>query len=180
LSHLSIPNKGQINVEYIISITIFITIALYFAVQVMQRTPAYIRASRNEYLQSEVYQISELIINNAGEPSNWETLWQASPQSVLRFGLSSGQKVNLLSTGKIQMLGTACSSAPNYYDNVRSRLGIDPQDYQISLFIKDAVNGATLLDCMPTSIISRQSVVTFRRMVALSNGNYGELTIQAW
>jgi len=172
--------KGQINIEYIVSMTLFITIAIYFALQVMQRTPAYIRASRTEYLQSEAYQISELIINNAGEPSNWETVWQSSPQSVFRLGLSSGQKVNLLSTAKIQMIGTACSSAPNYYGNVQSRLGIDPQDYQISIFIKDAVSGATLLDCMPTSITSRQSVVTFKRTVALDSGNYGELTIQAW
>jgi hypothetical protein len=172
--------RGQINVEYIVTMTLFITMALYFATQVMQRTPIYLRASRTEYLQSEAYQISELLINNMGEPANWETIWQSAPSSVMRLGLSSGNKTNLLSVSKVQMLGTACGAAPDYYNNVRQRLGVESNDYQISLFVKDIASGVTLLDCMPTQIVSRQGVVTFKRLVALSSGDYGELTIQAW
>ncbi len=166
--------KGQINVEYIVSITLFITLASYIAFQLMQQTPAYLRAVHEEYIKSETYQLSELLINNVGEPADWHTI---APGDVKRFGLSEGIKTNFLSVDKTVALDSICNSD---YTDVADRLGIDPEDYQISIIVKDSSTDIVLLDCSPPTITTGPSVGSIRRLVALSSGNYGELTIQTW
>jgi len=64
--------KGQISfVEYIVSITIFITFAVFFFYNLLSFMPTYLNEIRNERVRSEAYQISELLINDLGEPVNW-------------------------------------------------------------------------------------------------------------
>lgn len=169
--------KGQINVEYIISITLFIGLVSYVGYQLMQQSPVYLNAVRLEYIQSEGYQISELLINDVGYPSNWEDIWSSSPSGVKRFGLSEGTKQNLISVDKTTLLNTICRSN---YQGVMNRLGVDTSNYQVSLVVKNDVSGGILLDCRPSQIVSRRDVANFRRVVALSDGNYGEVTIQVW
>jgi len=149
---------GQINLEYIVSLVIFITLAMYISFQLMQRTPIYLAAVRLEYIRSESYQLSELLVNDEN------------------IGLSTGEKVNLVSSAKIAQLESQC----NDYSSAAGRLGVDTTDYQFSLYVKDSVTGQLLLDCAPQQVVSRKDVVTTRRIVALSSGSYGELTVQAW
>lgn len=167
---LQIFRKAQINLEYIVSLTLFVTLAVYIAFQLVQRTPAYLKALHSEYIRSEAYQLSELLINTPGEPSDWEI---KSVERIKRFGLSGG-KMNLLSMDKINRLDSICTN----YEDVASRLGIT--EYQISIFIKDNTNEIILLDCLPSQVISRQDIVSIRRIVAFDSGNYGEFTIQVW
>lgn len=169
--------KGQINVEYIVSLTVYITLATYIAFQLSQQTPVYLRAVREEYVKSETYQLSELLINDVGYPEDWNTLWPSSPSDIKRVGLSGGVKTNLVSVDKIDALDDICSSD---YDNLVEMLGIDVDDYQISVFVKDTTNDVILLDCSPTVITTGQSVESIRRIVALDSGDYGELIIQTW
>jgi uncharacterized protein YeeX (DUF496 family) len=169
--------KGQINVEYIVSLTVYITLATYIAFQLSQQTPIYLRAVREEYVKSETYQLSELLVNDMGEPEDWHTLWPSTPNDIKRLGLSEGVKTNLLSVDKIETLDEICSSD---YDNVVDMLGIDAEDYQISIFVKDAANDVILLDCSPTVITTGQSIESIRRVIALGSGDYGELIIQTW
>lgn len=166
--------KAQINLEYIVSLTLFITLSVYIAFQLAQRTPSYINALHMEYIQSEAYQLSELLINDGGEPSNWEKIWDSMPSGVKRLGLSTGERANLLSTNKINKLDDICTN----YEDVVNRLGIT--DYQISMFIKDSKSGVILLDCSPQQIIPKQDIASIRRIVAFDSGSYGEFTIQVW
>jgi hypothetical protein len=169
--------KGQINIEYIVSLTVYITLATYIAFQLSQQTPIYLRAVREEYVKSETYQLSELLTNNVGEPENWYTLWPSAPNNIKRLGLSEGIKTNVLSVEKIDALDEICSSD---YNDVVDMLGIDTEDYQISIFVKDITNDIILLDCSPTVITAGGSIESIRRTVALGSGDYGELIIQTW
>lgn len=169
--------KGQMNIEYVITMTLFITLVVYISFRLLNYTPSYTQAIRSEYLRSEAYQLSELLVNDVGEPSSWNTTWHTTPSAVKRLGLSEGTKTNLLSVDKITTMEEMCTSAYGY---VTGRLGIDTNDYQISLFFRDSSSGSILLDCSPVYTVSRQDVATIKRTVALSSGGYGELAVQVW
>jgi hypothetical protein len=65
--------KSQLSMEYYISLTIFILFIGYIFFQLILRSPQFIMEVENERLRSESYQISELLVNNPGEPINWVT-----------------------------------------------------------------------------------------------------------
>jgi hypothetical protein len=63
--------KGQFSVEYIVSMTIFIGFVTYIIFSIWRFIPNYLSELRNERIRSEAYQISELLINDPGEPMDW-------------------------------------------------------------------------------------------------------------
>jgi hypothetical protein len=164
--------KAQLSVEYYISLTIFIGFIVYISFQVMRISPQFITEVKNERLKSEAYQISELLINDAGEPINWD-----SQSSVKRIGLSNNlNKTNLLSQEKIDAFNTSCSSG---YDNIRKLMGIGTE-YYFSLKLIDSNSGQTLIDCNPPLTVIKPAKVAITRITALSPTTFGELTLQLW
>ena len=138
----------------------------------MRISPQFITEVKNERLRSEAYQISELLINDAGQPINWN-----SPPPVKRVGLSdNSNKTNLLSQGKIAAFNTSCSSD---YDNIRKLIGIGTE-YYFSLNLTDSNSGQTLIDCNPPLAVIKTAKVTITRITALNQTTFGELTLQLW
>ena len=162
--------KAQLSLEYYISLIIFIGFVVYISFQIMRISPQFITEVKNERLKSEAYQISELLINDAGQPINWN-----SQPPVKRFGLSdNSNKTNLLSQGKIAAFNTSCSD----YDNIRKLIGIGTE-YYFSLNLIDS-NGQTLINCNPPLTVIKPAKIAITRIVALNQTTFGELTLQLW
>lgn len=162
--------KGQISfVEYIVSITIFITFSIFFFYSLLSFMPAYLNEIRNERVRSEAYQISELLINDPGYPIDWDLA------SIKRLGFSDEKfnKTNYLSESKINMIGSNCVPG---YDKVKDLIGTD---LDFTLILIDRNNEQTIMYCSPTQIITRGINVTVRRIVAFDS-SYGELILQMW
>jgi len=137
-------------------------------------TPLYLSEIKNERTKSEAYQISEILVNDVGEPSNWDEL---QDQQVERIGLSSENfdKTNLLSVSKINRLSSECEQD---YSKI---LGWLDTDYQISITILNKNGtGFESFHCGPPEAILRAVNVSVRRYVAFDTGGYGELILQVW
>lgn len=164
--------KAQLSIEYFVSLVLFVMFVAYLIFQLMTFTPQYLNEIKTESLRSEAYQISELLINDPGEPANWQT---AADSSIRRIGLldDSRNKTNLLSQNKVDALRSKCSN----YDNVKK--WIDTEN-QFSLLIVDKTGIVQTVDCGPTVVTMRITNVTIRRTVAFNSGGYGELILNLW
>jgi hypothetical protein len=167
--------KGQINYEYIAALLIFITFIFYFFFQLLSYRQPYMTAMRNEFLRSEGYQISEMLINDAGQPANWETL--GSLAQIYRLGLSNEtlNRTGFISQEKITKFENYCQT--NGYSTIKQLLG-SKNDF--SVYLKDLSTGSVVISCYPTQIQQRYTNITMRRIVAFDSGDYGELTVQMW
>jgi hypothetical protein len=165
--------KGQFTWDYVVSIITFITLVSYISLQIIGNIPNMLNAIRNEFLRSEAYQLSELLINDPGQPPNWNST------NVERIGLSNESLniTNYISASKISHLRTICN---NNYGNLVKLLGIDVSKYNISITIFDKTNDQLLVNCMPQIVILRAINVTIKRYAAIDNGNYAEIILQAW
>jgi len=167
-------NKGQFSYDYFVSMIIFILFVAYIAFQIMAMKPAYLGEVRNEILRSESYQLSDLLVNDPGEPLNWDVA------SVKRIGLSNEvNKTNYLSVVKIARLASLCPQV-GYDSSFPQLFGIDKK-YQFSVIVKNITSGLPLADCHPSSIIAAKAINTsIKRVVTLDSGQYGEVTVQMW
>jgi hypothetical protein len=167
--------KGQISfVEYLAGLTIFIISVLYIAFQLVGFAPEYLNAVNNEKIRIDTYQISELLVNDPGNPINWNS---SSP--IYRMGLSneSANVTNFLSLKKIIAFNNYCNVAGGY-DNIKRNIS-STQDFSIFLFNRTGNSGAILIKCGPSVISSSSLNTTIRRIVAIDSNDIGELIVQS-
>lgn len=161
--------KGQLSLEYCISLILFILFVAYIVFQVLGISPQYLSELKNERIKSEAYQISELLINDLGEPLNW---YASTPK---RIGLSSNEnKTNLLSLEKITALQTVCQSD---YESVRKLIDTD-NDFSITL--TNLASGQKLIDCTSSTSRTIKTKASITRIIALTDNSFAELTVQMW
>ncbi|MEM5794508.1 MAG: hypothetical protein QXU07_04675 [Candidatus Aenigmatarchaeota archaeon] len=166
--------KGELSfVEYIASMGIFISFVAYIFFLLLRYYPLYLQEMESERKRLEAYQISELLINDFGEPANWETLVL---DSVKRIGLSDDlkNKTNLLNLAKINSLQSFCNQ--DYY-KVKEKIG---SDFDFSLILFDLSNNQLLINCFPPKVVITATNITVRRIAAFSSGGYAELIVQVW
>ncbi len=171
--------KGELSfVEYIASIGLFISFVAYIFFLLLRYYPIYIQEMENERKRLEAYQISELLINDPGDPINWNDL-----DSVKRLGFSDekNNKTNLISFAKISKMRDTQTNdlcAPNHgYEWVKSKID---SEFDFTLILLDLTNQQILINCFPSKVIVTPSNITVRRIVAFDTGGYGELLIQMW
>jgi len=152
---------------------LFVMFAMYVVFQTISVTSVYRAEVRNRLIKTEAYQISELLVNDLGEPANWDT-----SSEVKRIGLSdeSMNRTNILSTNKIQAFNQSCSTD---YQLVASKLGI-VEEYQFEVFIVDLTSGALLASCSPPTRTSRGSIAEVTRIAALDTESYAKITVRVW
>jgi hypothetical protein len=164
--------KAQISfVEFLTTLIIFISFVTYLSFQISTLIPNYLSEVRRERINSEAFQLSELLINDPGEPTNWPSV---NFNDVKRLGLSDEKtnKTNFLSLYKIKAFDSNCSSN---YAKVKEKLGAD---YDFSVFLIDD-KSQLRINCKPTTIIFRGINITMRRVVVF-DGGFGELILQVW
>ena len=167
--------KAQISLEYFVSLLIFVSLLTFVIFELRVITPDYLREVKTQTLRLETFQISELLINDAGEPDDWD---ERPPPETLRVGLSNLNSQDEISIAKIVELDSRCKSAGGY-QNLYDWLGMQNQFY---LAIQDE-NGYLLntrADCPPVPIIGRPTVMLITRVVTLDTGNFANLTLTVW
>ena len=100
--------------------------------------------------------------------------------SIARLGLSNADKdvTNYLSFPKINAFNLSCTS--NYGD-VATLLGLDVNKYNFSITLIDITNpDPPLINCYPSTSLTRSINTTLSRYVTLDNGDVGEMIIQIW
>lgn len=169
-------------IEYMISSVAFISLVIYIYLLYSGNIPNFISEVRKEHSRSTAYQLSELLVNDPGEPSNWNSL---SDDQIKRIGLSDQTKNlrNLLSLQKIVSLNAKCPSYQGYL-NVQKWLGLN-ETFSIHFYnITDTGNRQSLLSCNPPQALLKKTEInaTVKRITAFvdTNGekNFGELIVE--
>jgi hypothetical protein len=169
--------RGQLAIDYLIALIIFVSFATYMAFQVMALMPTYLNQLRVETLRSEAWQVSDLLINDVGEPANWHV----GGVDIKRVGLSAEafNKTNLLSLAKAEKFNETCQTLEGYV-NLSRWMGM--AGYQFSLTMAEPGRPSPLIDCRPPQPILKPRVtsMTIRRVVALDSGSHAMLTLEVW
>jgi len=160
--------KGQLTSEYLISFVIFIGLIAYTYFSYSSNIPRFIEEVRKENIRSEAFQLSELLVNNPGEPINWQSF-----PIIQRIGISDENfnKSNLISEDKINELNTRfdCNN-PNDYTLFMSMLGAN-RNFSLIISEIDLTNGnrIPMYTCLsPTTFISPINI-TIQRIVAYND-----------
>ncbi len=176
-------SKGQFAVDYYIAIIVFILFAAYILFELAKVLPSFVDEMETQRIRAESYQISELLINDEGSISNWETLSQDDVKRIVfRLGLSDEdrKKTNAVSLEKLQAFESLCASNGGY-DFIRSTMKMDYLNYHFSVMVVDRTNGNILVNCFPSENIPSKSIRTdTRRIVSFGQNAYGELILQVW
>jgi hypothetical protein len=157
--------KAQIGFEQVFSLLLFVFSVAYLIYQLISYYPSYIGEMRRESIFSEAYQISEILVNDYGDPPNWHSL---PLDQIKRIGLlnESIGKSSVLSLIKISKANEICNS--NY------------QKFKQLLDLKNDISFVVYLNNNVVASCTRplgERVVKVNRIVAFDNGSYGELVI---
>lgn len=181
--------KGQLSLDFYISILVFILFSMYIVLQLVNIIPTYSREVNVQALRSEAYQVSELLINDPGKPIDWYSGY--ADNQINRIGLSNhtiyviqrapgdyvlSNLTNVVSFAKITTLNSKCH-IPGGYTRLKSWLGIT--DFQFILTLNDS-SGNNLLTCLPPTIDARSTKISVDRIVSFSDNRYGVLSLQVW
>lgn len=160
--------------EYYVSLLVFVILAIYILFQIQVLTPQHLREIKTHTIKLDAFQVSELLINDGGEPNNWNI---QPPADIKRIGLSSMTSANLLSAAKVTALDTQCKSSG--FVSLYNWLGMQNQ---FNLTISDTAG--TLVDtqkyCPPLSKPNAPNTVVVTRVVTLDSGRQGNLTLTMW
>ncbi|MEM5852763.1 MAG: hypothetical protein QW228_00065 [Candidatus Aenigmatarchaeota archaeon] len=165
--------KAQISfVEFLTAMTIFLGAVTFVAFQVSSFIPNYLNELKAQRLKSEIFQISELLINDPGYPIDW---YKTSFDNVKKLGLSDETKneTNLISGIKMKSFFSNCSK-------VGDKIILD---HNLEVTFKN-ITGSLNGSC---SILKTQARgarnFTISRIVAYTDGimtRHGELVLSAW
>ena len=139
--------KGQISIDYIIAIVIFIFFVIYFLFEITNIVPKFIGQIEEQEIRSKAYQISEILINDPGYPENWN-FFKLDSEYIQRIGLSNIQATktnyflnerNYLSLNKINRLMELCDTTLGGigYEKVTEKIGTN---LDFSIIITDKLN----------------------------------------
>ncbi len=166
--------KAQFSLEYYISLLTFVIFVTYLLFQIQVLTPAHLRETKIQILRLEAFQVSELLLNDGGEPSNWHLQPDAN---IKRIGLSSLSSQNLLSVAKIVALDAKCKNSG--FVSLYNWLGMQNQFY-LTIRDSDGTLVNTEKNCPPSSEIGTQAAVVMTRVVTFDSGKTGNLTLTVW
>lgn len=162
--------KAQLTFQYLISFIAFIGLIIYIYISYSANIPAYIQTVKKEATRSKAYQLSELLINDPGEPVDW---YQLSADNIKRIGLSdeSLNRQNLISSKKIDKLNNnfICSTEASY-NLLRKKLGLEDKDFSIIIsMIENDGSRNPLYDCIPS--ITAERTIKITRIVTINDTN---------
>ncbi|MFA4819996.1 MAG: hypothetical protein WC613_03505 [Candidatus Aenigmatarchaeota archaeon] len=112
--------KGVVEIEFVISVFVFITTVSFVTGIVISNLPVFHSASTSETLKSKSWQYSEMLLFDEGAPLDW----QLPDKDIKRIGLSTGSRY-FLDESKIIKLYDLCSVG---YAAVKDKLGVDTRN----------------------------------------------------
>jgi hypothetical protein len=128
--------KGIADVEFILSTMIFLGVITFVTFNIVSNVPGLREVTMVETLHVRSYEVSQILLFDAGEPNNWYT----DPANVKRMGLSTGEKY-VLDKRKITAMQGLCNID---YRTIRNALG--DKIFDMRLNITDS-SGNQILNC---------------------------------
>ena len=151
--------KGVVDIEFMVSILIFLTVLTFVTFSVIGLFPRLHEEAFAHDIRSKAFQVSELLMFDRGEPTDWDTA--ATIGDVKRLGFSTGGNYTL-DRNKINKLNTFCSD-PSNYAALKSLLGLDyTNDIIIDIKEPPGPGSAILAACQPlvvSQVRSKTSIV---------------------
>ena len=139
--------KGQVNIYFIISVMLFISLSIYLVYLLMSFYPSKGEAMRINALYGKAYTISELLIKDEGYPADW------NEHNIERIGLSSIPYE--LNSTKISRSKNMCDP---YNQTSRERIynssGLLDEFFVINIAY---LNGTSIVQCSPSGDIEKNS-----------------------
>jgi hypothetical protein len=139
--------KGQLNIEFIVSVLVFLLTVMTISISVIGQIPNIHARSVDENIKATGYQILHLLMFDEGYSKDFGKQWHLDEFSdVMRLGLSSGRMYELHGS-KISSLDSNCGTTDEY-ERVKSMLGLD---YRLDVIINatNVDNAQNLLYCAP-------------------------------
>ncbi len=157
--------KSQVGFEQFFSLLLFVSSVSFLIYQFISYYPAYVDELKRQALFSEAYQISELLVNDPGEPSNWNNL---NINQVKRIGLLNQtlNKPNVISLSKVSIANNTCN---NNYERFKQLLDL-----------KNDINFVVYMEGRVVANCSRslgERAVKISRIVSFDDKRYGEVII---
>lgn len=152
--------KAIINIEFFISVMVFLGTVFFLIVSVANNVPQLHQNALLSSLRSKTYSASELLLLDEGAPKSWNSA------NVQRIGLSAGQKY-VLSLQKINELKALCSAD---YEKARDAVTGDAR-FSVMINITDIETGEVYASCIPAAQSLVMPLSEIRRYAILENGN---------
>ena len=165
--------KAQLTVEYLASFITFIGLIIFIYFTYSGNIPGFIEEVNKEDVRSKAYQLSEILVNNPGEPIDWDNgaTWPK------RIGLSDENfnKTNLISLDKVVLLQQGCNLD---YEKVKRILGLN-KSFSIYVFNISQSDGDrdSSWKCTTPELIRTAINTTVRRITVLNNTETGRLEL---
>ena len=165
--------KGQLSFDFYAALIMFVALIAYITFQLFQIVPANASGLDDESVRIEAYQLSEILVNDRGEPTDWETKPLAE---IKRIGLSDSSQglTNYLSNSKLTRFKSLCTN----YNDIRTLLDITEEA------------GFTIVEHKPTgdevfnsckSIEAKRTSFSVSRTVFITGTTYPtEITVEVW
>lgn len=120
--------KLQISMDFILTILVFITLTVYFLFYLLsQRNVSIINLGRERKL-TKALAISQILVNDYGEPKNWEEI--ASVDNIRRIGFlnESYNYPNYISKIKVERLNSVFCNDIDGYNKLKTLLGLNKEN----------------------------------------------------
>ena len=159
--------KAQLTIQYLASFIFFIGLVIYVYFAYSANIPQFIEEVDKEDVRSKAYQLSEVLINDPGQPMNWNS---ASLGSIKRIGFSdqNTNKTNLISYDKLDKFKEEfgdCTALSNF-TKVQNRLALS-KFFSFYVFnITDDGERQILARCVPPVFPKTAINATVKRITA--------------
>jgi hypothetical protein len=161
--------KAQLTIQYLASFIFFISLVVLVYLAYSANIPKFVKEVERENIYSKAYQLSEVLINNYGDPVDW------TANNVNRIGLSDhySKKPNLIHKEKIEELATFYTN--NGFSGIQKKLAMNTS-FSIFIFnITENGERMPLFDCSPAAFPRGAVNATVKRIAALNNSGKIEL-----
>ncbi|MBS3056049.1 MAG: hypothetical protein J4473_01295 [Candidatus Aenigmarchaeota archaeon] len=155
--------KGQLQIEFIISVAIFAITITYVATASINKLPYLHNEANINQMAMQSLQISELFLFDEGYPEDWDR-----GGSVQRLGLSSGNDYELNSL-KVSKLNTMCSD----YESVKSIVKIE----NVWMLEISKLDGTIITNCKPSIVSNVYNEFVLNRYASL-NGDIVKVEVR--
>ena len=159
---------GQMKIEFIFSIIVFTVIILFIVTQTNTLFSSLYIDSKSDALKAKASNVIQILVEDRGDPPNWDTIAEANPNGIKRVGLANSP-YNLSKT-KILNLSYNCSGS-DIYANILWNFNLSA--YKITAFNSTH----QILSCGFRS--SQVGAVTETRYIYV-DGEYGRLILEMW
>jgi len=152
---------GQIRIEFVFGIIIFALIIFFIITQTNTLFSSLLTDSRTDAVKAKASNAIKILVEDNGDPPNWETLPDAS---VKRIGLAYNQPYNISKNKVIRLSTLNNCTLLNNFDLKAYRLKVYNSTQQILFCGFDSLEPVTVME-------TRYIFV---------DGDFGNVTLELW